>query len=555
LTGASIPLTGWDVETSQSATGGWTRWVVRHRGGIALALLLLVVAIAHGYNMLHYPYVEDDEGTYFSQAWSVLHLGKLTPYTYIYDHPPLGWIQIAAWQLLTAGARLGPILASGRVLMLLFQLGCTWFVFGIGRRASGRTWVGLLAAALAALLPFGIAYQRRILLDNVATFWLLASIYGLSGRVTLSRIWMSAIALAIAILSKEIVVAALPALTVLVARRSPRESRSFALAGWLGLSLLICSIYLLLALVKGEFFPAGTALGGYHPHVSLLCTLLWQASRNADGGILASSSAFWTGVASWVRAEPVLTLGGSAAMLWLILFRRRNVLLSMLGWTAFSLWLFLGRGGIVQDFYLVPLLPLLALCLALALNEVAAGVRRWAASPRGAAAVVIGAGVAAIAVGAFVAYRRAGDALWTANPVRGQDQAIAWIRAHLPRQSRIVIDNYMWYDLHVPESGAAFRNAVYYWDVGYDPQLRRKVFGNDWRDVDYVVSTPQMIHDVSTTTFPVVTSALEHSVLVRSFDTAGWTVQVRRVEPHAFVGNIVSASAPLASEPTCMTYQ
>lgn len=37
----------------------------------------------------------DDEGTYAAQAWSVFHLGGLTHYTYWYDHPPLGWIQIA----------------------------------------------------------------------------------------------------------------------------------------------------------------------------------------------------------------------------------------------------------------------------------------------------------------------------------------------------------------------------------------------------------------------------------------------------------------------------
>ena len=43
----------------------------------------------------------DDEGTYTAQAYAVEHFGELAHYTYWYDHPPLGWLQIAAWTSLT----------------------------------------------------------------------------------------------------------------------------------------------------------------------------------------------------------------------------------------------------------------------------------------------------------------------------------------------------------------------------------------------------------------------------------------------------------------------
>jgi 4-amino-4-deoxy-L-arabinose transferase-like glycosyltransferase len=155
----------------------------------AVVLMLLAAGLAHGYNMLHFPYLTDDEGTYFSQGWAVFHLGRLAPYTYLYDHAPLGWIQIALWQLFTGGASFGYGLASGRVLMLAFQIGSTLAVIGIGRRATGRLWVGLLAAVLMALLPFGIYYQRRILLDNIATFWMLVSLYALAGPTRLRAAW------------------------------------------------------------------------------------------------------------------------------------------------------------------------------------------------------------------------------------------------------------------------------------------------------------------------------------------------------------------------------
>ena len=116
-------------------------------------------------------------------------------------------------------------------------------------------------------------------------------------------------------LSKEIALAAVPALLVLVYRQSSRHTRPFALAGWLGLSVGICSLYVLLALLKGELFPAGSALGGGHAHVSLLCSLEWQGSRGSGAGLFDPSGAFWTTATTWARAEPLLVIGGTAAAL------------------------------------------------------------------------------------------------------------------------------------------------------------------------------------------------------------------------------------------------
>ncbi len=55
--------------------------------------------VAHGLNMFHYPSftLRDDEGIYAAQAWAVLRLGQLSPYTYFYDHAPGGWLLLAAW--------------------------------------------------------------------------------------------------------------------------------------------------------------------------------------------------------------------------------------------------------------------------------------------------------------------------------------------------------------------------------------------------------------------------------------------------------------------------
>jgi hypothetical protein len=521
---------------------------------IAIGAVVCLVLASHGYNMLHFPYLEDDEGTYFSQGWAVFHLGRLSPYTFFYDHAPLGWIQIGLWQLVTGNQRFGYDLASGRILMLLVQIASALLVLAIGRRASGKVWVGLLAAAMFSLSSYGIFYHRRILLDNIATFWLLVSIYMLTGSVTLRRVWLSGIALGIAALTKEVALAAIPALAILAARQAPRSSRAFAVTGWLALSLSICSTYLLLALLKGEFFPAGTMLGGHHPHVSLLCSLEWQASRAPDGGILDPASKFWLAASSWAHAEPLLVICGTTAAI-IASASWRDPLLSMLGWTVLSLWLFLGRGGVVLDFYLVPLLPLLALSLALVLDRVSGFYRGLPTRIAGQlAAAVIGVTVLACGFLLVVGHKRTGGGLWTENSVRGQLQAVSWIRRHLPADSRMVIDNYMWNALHYPPHGEPrFANADYYWKVGEDPQVQSQHFNRDWHNVNYVISTPQLVSDARAQGFPIVVPALEHSVLLAAFNTGGWRVEVRRVDPRVR-GQLQLPRVNREQLPGCMTY-
>ncbi|MFL5828330.1 MAG: ArnT family glycosyltransferase, partial [Solirubrobacteraceae bacterium] len=506
----------------------------RNRYWLAALVLIAVVIVSHGINMLHYPYLEDDEGTYFSQGWAVFHLGRLAPYTYFYDHTPIGWIQIAIWQLVTAGARAGDALSSGRVLMLLYQLGSASLVLAIGRRESGKTWVGLLAGLLFSLSTYGIFYHRRILLDNIATFWLLLSLYWLMGPVTLKRIWLSALAMGIAVLSKEVAVAAIPALAILAARQSPKPSRLFAVSSWLAITLAVCSIYPMIAVLKGEFFAAGSLLGGHHPHVSLLCSLAWQASRSSDSGLLSLSSGFWLAAKSWAHAEPLLVIGGTAAALISATVLRRRPVISMVGWTILCLWLFLGRGGVVLVFYVVPLLPLLALALAFLLHAAVDATRHRLPPQAGrvAAGTLMTAAVVGCAALAVIAYERSGTPLWSGHPVDAQVAAVRWVQQHVPPSSRLVIDNYMWTDLHAPPAGAQrFPNAHYYWKVGNDPGIRRGVFKDNWRNVDYVITTPQLISDTELQGFPVVTEATEHSKLMRSFNSGGWEIDIRQVRP------------------------
>ena len=69
---------------------------------IIIVLGLAVTFAAHAINMFYYPQYDLDEGTYMMSAWAITH-GMIEPYAYGYGHPPLAWIQIAAWVKLTGG--------------------------------------------------------------------------------------------------------------------------------------------------------------------------------------------------------------------------------------------------------------------------------------------------------------------------------------------------------------------------------------------------------------------------------------------------------------------
>ncbi|MGH2458836.1 MAG: hypothetical protein ACRDIY_08210, partial [Chloroflexota bacterium] len=112
-----------------------------------------------------------------------------------------------------------------------------------------------------------------------------------------------------------------------------------------------------------------------------------------------------------------------------------------------------------------------------------------------------------------------------------QRQSADWVLQHLPRNSRIVIDDYMWTDLHDPANGSqGFPNAHWHWKVDLDPAIQIGVFHDDWRTIDYVVTTPQLLGDMRTGNLKLVTAAVQHSKPIAHFDTGGWPIDVRQVE-------------------------
>src|SRR3989344_6840604 len=99
-------------------------WLIKRKLDVWIISLLVVISATLGaVNMTGYPQRFEDEGTYMSQAWAIQKRGALTHYTYWYDHPPAGWIQLAGYTSSTnALNRYRSAITAGREVMLVLPL-------------------------------------------------------------------------------------------------------------------------------------------------------------------------------------------------------------------------------------------------------------------------------------------------------------------------------------------------------------------------------------------------------------------------------------------------
>ncbi len=481
------------LDAASAAQRSLGRW-----GLAALAFALVSGLLTHGYHLFEYPLYSTDEGIYVERAWAVIREDRLSPQTYYYDHAPGGWLQLAAWEFLLPGhfETFGNPVNSGRVLMLLLHLASVFFLFEIARKLSG----GLLAPVIATFLfnfsPLAIYYQRMVLLDNIMVFWVLLSIYLLLLRraVLFAALW-SGLAFGISVVTKENAIFFAPTIFYLLYRRTKGDpSRRFAMTLWLFAAGAVISAYFLYATLKGELFPPQIDFSLIHQpqgHVSLLYELWYQVHR--DQGTLFSHGSFL--YTEWLPKDKYLLAGGTAAMLVSLYLgwrdKERNLSFLVAGTLAFEIAFYLARGSVILDFYVIPLIPLFALCIGL----VADRALKSLAAPAARVAVAV---VPALA--AALLLLPAGGYLLTHDPQTGklktndvyylpltylQQEQIAWTRAHIPPTARIISDDDIWVALH--EGSLSYPYDQSHWEAASDPPIRNKIFGANWRNIDYIV--------------------------------------------------------------------
>lgn len=496
--------------------------------GAALLAVLAVAAWFTGHNMLHYPQYELDEGTYVGSAWSMFAKGTLFYYTYTYAHPPLGWFQIGLWAELTGGFdAFGLSINSGRVFMLLLTLLSTGLIFLIVRRGTTSAPAAAIGALAFAISPLSVTLHRQVYLDNIGTFWLLVAIYALlraDGR--LNWILGSALAFGIAFWSKEVFIAFLPGLLYLVVTMTHPGQRRFSAVLWATVALAAVSLFVLLAILNDELLPPGVLWSSSAPHVSLIKTYFSQADRGG-GGILDPHGNFWHNVYLWRINDQILVVGGFVACLIGPLLFRRNRLIVGTSLMALSFILFLGRGGIVIYYYVIPLLAVAAIAIGLLVGSVFCVVApHW--RPIRVAILPVSL-VAMLLLGQNAISRNSVN--FNVNDTASQLDAAQWMVRNIPRSSVVIMDSYAWQDLRSQSftEGQPFDSANYYWPTLSDPNLRETLLHNTWQKIDYLMVSPNTEADIAKGTLPLLPEALQRADVIHTFSTGTWSQQVLRV--------------------------
>lgn len=483
-------------------------WISKHQVRIYQVLfgvLFLVAGFLHGFNMFHYPYYESDEGTYMSQAWSVEEHGQMTPYVYWYDHPPLGWYTLATWVDVLGGNwnAFGNSLNTGRVFMLLLHLVQLVIVVLLARRITKNKWLGLLAGLLYTISPVALYFQRRILLDNIMVTWLLVSTLLLhSKRMNLGKVLGSGLTFGLAVVTKVTSVMLGPPLLFKVLTGNWPIKKHFRTLGWLLVAGSVLSLWFVYALVKTEFFPSDD-------RVSLIGSTLYQASRGTEVPFWHPASSFVDNLGAWMLLDQVFIYFLGVALVTALVLVVTSRKYRFVGLATLFYFYFLIRGGVVIGFYILPLIPFAVLSFVSFLDMLYQRMRHYEWF-RYAAWVLVLAPMIFLGV---TYYPAKVTKYLTTDETSNQVAAMRWIKENLPEDAAIMIDVYAITELRNPEyvNSKVFENADWYFKIAKDPAIRLEKYNNDWRSLDYVFLSHEMIYQSEINNLPVVRDAIRNS--------------------------------------------
>jgi hypothetical protein len=288
---------------------------------------------------------------------------------------------------------------------------------------------------------------------------------------------------------------------------------------------MLVSLYPLYSLLKGEFFPAGSSLvgnGAPASHVSLISTTLWQAGRHG-GSILDPNSQFWQYFwGKWWNKDPVFIIAGAGATALNFLIgvtdregRRETYVASLLA-AAFTLYLI--RGSIMIDFYVVPVLPFFALNVGLLL---------WRLTKFGPAGTIVATAVLLALTGAFLAQSH--DEYFV-DQTRLQVDQLKFVQQTVPSDATILTDDDLWVDLHEPHGDdPVYPKAHSHWKIAADPAISSSLLQNNWQNLDYLIMSNQLHHIFELNGETMALTAYDHSRLLARFEEGDVSLEVRQV--------------------------
>ncbi len=503
--------------------------VVNRRQSLLLAVLLLA-GMSQAVNMLHFPFYDNAEGINMANAWSVLHEGSLSPYTYNYDNPPLGWIFLALWLAVNTPIPASEtVLALGRGFMLVVHILTALMIYGVARKFDLRRPFALLVLLLFCLSPLVTILQRRILVENLMTLWLLVALYCVLGnRRTLLHYAASAGALGMAFLTHVAAMFFFPAIFYVVLKQSHQAHRRFVLALWPGIAVSLFLAFPLQAALKDELLPAGVFFNDSHPHVSLYDEQSVQLERVSVQEFLRRDSSFIFNLHRWTRLDEDTSDGGfilagffcAALVLAMAIFWRphlRPLALLLLLYT-----LHLATLKRLFDPAIIPLLPLLAISMGIAAQTAVHLCREYI--PQGAARYSLYVALALLLVTVFSWSATRKLEIYSADQTSTQFDAVRWVSQHATPDSLVVTDSYAFVDLR-----QVLPDTHYYWILDVDAQARSELFDNTWCSISYMITTPQLLADMDNNQLKLLATAHRNSTTIQMYENDGWPIDVREV--------------------------
>ena len=478
-----------------------------------LPLVVLFGTFAtHFINFWQYPEFYVDEGIYVTQGWWSVNNGQLSPYTYFYDHPPLGWIFIGLWFLLTGGPfTFGIAVVSARLLMVIIASFANMFTYLLLERVTSKKIIALAGTIFLIFSPLSIYFHRQVLLDNIQNLWLAISLYLLvSGAGKLKKIIGSALVFGIATLSKEFALFVYPAYLYLVWSLNKGALRLYALSTWLITTLFVIGLFPLTALLRNEFL-SDQITGG--KHVSLLETVSYQLSRGGGEYPWIKNSYFNLSSKEWLSLDGAfLTMGIISVLVLLIysLYKRKPIIISTLI-AALCYGAFLLRGQLTQGFYIIPVLTFLAISISLVIDLIYRNISNRTRQLLLRSLIVI--------LSIITLYLLAiGGKLYTQNRVEEQVAVLAYIRQNLSQKDVIISDDWMFLDLKLPYSAnsISFPLSEMAKKVDRDPATIERL-NNTWKSIDYIVDRQNLIDAYSVENNTILYNAYINSDLVIDF--------------------------------------
>jgi hypothetical protein len=487
----------------------WT-WLQRHAVSIiVLAAVLTPLAVIHAIGMSSYPVRFDDEGTYVSQAWALLQRGELSPYTYWYDHPPFGWMQLAGYFAATgAMGRADTAILAGREAMLFVQLISSGLLFVLCRRLQfARVWA-VAAVALFTLSPLALNFHRMVLLDNLAMPWLLgAFVLALTPRHRLGAYAGAALCFAAAVLTKTTMAVFLPVLVYQIWQNTDFANRRYAWAMFAPLLVLSAGLYPVYALINGEFFPGPD-------HVSLVEATLFQLGREPGDAS--------TVISDWLALDQLFILVGAAAVLPGLAIRRLRPY-AVMGLICLAIVL---RPGWLPIPFVVAVFAPAAVLIAGVLDTLSkwrVGTGRLSVAP----AAVAGAAAVALALVAGPSWAPGIRSAMNDDTEAPMRAAQDWVLANVSTSDWLLVDNAIWTDL--VEAGLSESQVIWFYKIDLDPVGVGAELEAGPQQFNYVVSTRTVRDDAEQ--LPNVQAALDESTPVAVFGSGKNRVEVRRVHP------------------------